>query len=117
MQSLTITAPGGLIESKTSTNVGTSKIYSVVATSGTAAGVTQFWRFWPINKDAGLDYSDALLVGRASSNEDVIRMRMHIKTSFVTFTDTIIDTMRLRMMSAANAAQTDVTDAVSLGPG
>ena len=113
---ITITSGPDIIEMATFTNLGnTFTTPSAYATAGTAAGVTQFWRYYPVDEDISNDYTNTLLIARGSQDADSIRVRIHAQVSFAAGTDAVDIILHVRLVSAANGVQAEVTDTVSLG--
>ena len=82
--------------------------------TGTAAGVSQTWKFWPLAEDDASDYSEAILLGRGSSDADDIRIRMWGKLSITTSGHAVTAVLNYRFIGANNSLTAVSTDSVVL---
>lgn len=113
---VTITAPAGLVDMKTSTSWGTTKFLTggdinIIATNGTAITT---WNFIPSDGNKATYISNGLLVARGSSDTDSIQIRAHLRTSFLASGNAVHTTLSFRLLNAANTPQTIVQDLMNL---
>ncbi len=116
MQDLTITASSNIVLMKTAQNLGTTYTMNLPAsTSQNTAGITTYWRYWPLNADVATDISEGLLIMRGTSDADSIQFRAHYKTYFTSVGHEATTVFCYRLISAADGLQTAATDTVSIG--
>lgn len=115
LHDMIITPSASVVNMQTFSSASKLTFNTAASTSGTAAGITQTWKYWPRDKADPNDYSDTLLIARSANDGDTIDVRVHAKVSFPAATDAVTIVLSGTVMSAANALQTAVTDTAILG--
>ena len=115
LHDMTITPSSSIVNMPTFSSASKQTFNTAASTSGTAAGITQTWKYFPRDKTDPNDYSDSLLVARSANDGDSILVKIHARVSFPAATDAVTIVLSVTVMSAANALQTAVTDTVILG--
>jgi len=118
---ITIDTASYVIKMDSVTNVGEDFVMSdAAATAQTSGGITQFWRYWPLNEDISTDITNTLVIPRGSADADSILVRVHARTSLSGNAGAAGDhgvtiVLNVRAISAGNSLQTAVSDTVILG--
>lgn len=103
-----------IVNMPTYTNVGSSLKYNAPQqVSTTSLGVVSYATYFPANTNVAADYTNTLLIPRSASDTDVVYVTLHIQTYFAAAGGVTL-TFGATVLSAANAVQTEVTDAVKI---
>ena len=89
-------------------------ISQAAAVSGTSSGIDQTWRYYPSDESVSSDYTNTLLIGRGSGDQDALKFTLHLQSYFDTSGHGSTVVFNVQIISANNALQSSVSDSVTI---